>query len=324
MSLELDRVNIYYSLGRAELRAVSDVTLNVNRGESLGIIGETGSGKTTLVSSIVRTLPENARFEGRISLDGADIHSMPLKEFRKNISWSKISIIPQYSMNALNPVKKIGEQLGLIASEHTNWSTQEIAERIYNLFKELGLPPETYFKLPDELSGGQKQRVIIASALLLEPDVVIADEPTTALDVINQAKVISLIKRSVKERGKTMLYITHDIAVVAGITDKMVTMYAGKVMEYGSTRKMFREPLHPYTMLLINSVPDIRRGRVKKLSYIPGEPPDLIKREKGCSFAKRCPIARDICRLQEPELKNIDGRLVSCHFAEETVTLRQG
>lgn len=320
MSLQVKDLTVSYRIGRGSIRAVNGVSFQLDKGDSLGVIGETGSGKSTIASAIMRALPENAEYSGSIIFDNKDILKMDLETYRKEIRWKKISIIPQYSMNAFNPIKRVGEQLVKIMMEHdSNIDTSKAVERIFYLFNELGLPPETYKKLPDELSGGQRQRVVIASALLLDPELVIADEPTTALDVINQARVLSLIKKEIIDKQKTLIYITHDIAVVAGIAKKVLTLYAGEIMEFGDSRKVFKEPLHPYTKGLLSSVPDIRdikSGKVKRLNYIPGDPPDLSKEIKGCPFAPRCPMAKDICKVEKPKLKYIDGRYVACHFVE--------
>jgi len=292
----------------------------LERGDSLGIIGETGSGKSTLASAIMRILPDNATVSGSISLDGIDILNMDKDEFRRNIRWKKISIIPQYSMNSFNPIKKVGEQLVNIILEHEpNTDVYSAVERVLKLFESLNLPPEVFQKYPEELSGGQRQRAVIASALLLNPELIIADEPTTALDVINQAIVISLIKSRIIDTGHSLIYISHDIAVVAGISKKIATMYAGEIMELGDSIRVFKNPLHPYTKGLLASVPDLRYGKIKRISYIPGDPPDMTMNFKGCPFAPRCNIAKDICRESKPELRVIEGRLVACHFADKEV-----
>ncbi|MCY0859968.1 MAG: ABC transporter ATP-binding protein [Sulfolobaceae archaeon] len=322
MSLNIENLNVRYTLNKSiVVKAVNNVSFTLEKGDSLGIIGETGSGKSTLASAILRALPTNGYVEsGKITFDGIDILHMDPDKFRKEIRWKRISIIPQYSMNSFNPIKKVGDQLVTIIMEHTdNMTVHDAFEHVMKLFEELNLPPETFKKYPDELSGGQKQRAVIASALLLDPDMVIADEPTTALDVINQARVVALIKNRIIDKGKSLIYITHDIAVIAGIAKKVMTLYAGEIMELGEVHKIFKDPLHPYTIGLLNSVPDIRLGKVKKLSYIPGDPPDLTQTIKGCPFYPRCPIAKDICKEQKPQLRMVDGRFVACHFADKEV-----
>lgn len=316
MSLEVKNLHVNYYVGKVKLHAVNDVSFYLEKGDSLGLIGETGSGKTTIASTIMRSLPPNSEYSGSIIFEGKDILKMSMEEYRKEIRWKKISIIPQYSMNAFNPIKRVGEQMVKIMMEHdSSIDVHKAFDRIMSLFTQLNLPPETFKKYPDELSGGQRQRAVIASALLLDPELVIADEPTTALDVINQARVVSLIKKEIVSRGKSLIYITHDIALVAGLTSKIATMYAGEIMEIGDTRKVFKEPLHPYTKGLLDSVPDLRKGKAKKLSYIPGEPPDLTKEIKGCPFWPRCSFAKDICKVERPQLKSVgDGRLVACHL----------
>ncbi len=318
--LQVDNIYVRYSLGKkVKVNALNGVSFSLDKGDVLGIIGETGSGKTTLASTIMRILPETAEVSGKIMLDNLDILSMSKKEFRTKIRWEKISIIPQYSMNALNPIKRVGKELTEIIMEHENISEEEAVNRVLSLFKDLNLPEEIFFKYPDELSGGQKQRVVIASALLLNPEVVIADEPTTALDVINQARVLNLLRNKVINASRILLYITHDIAVVAGLANKLMTLYAGKIMEIGNSEKMFKNPLHPYTQGLLSSVPDISNGKPTHIGYIKGEPPDLTKEIKGCPFYPRCPLAMDICKDSFPEPVEIDDRLVYCHAVRKDV-----
>jgi len=315
LSLQVKDLNIVYKVGKGSIKAINGVDFELMKGDSLGVIGETGSGKTTIANAIMRSLPENAEFFGNIFFNNKDILRINLETYRREIRWKKISVIPQYSMNAFNPIKRVGEQLVKIMMENdSNINISKASERIFYLFNQLNLPPEIYKKYPDELSGGQRQRVVIASALLLDPELVIADEPTTALDVINQARVVSLIKREIVDKRKTLIYITHDIVVVAGIAKKVMTLYAGEIMEFGDSRKIFKEPLHPYSKGLLASVPDIRLGKTKKLQYIPGDSPDLSKEIKGCPFAPRCPVAMDKCKVERPRLRYVDGRLVACHL----------
>jgi len=312
--LQVSDLYVKYSMGKKmKVNAINDVSFSLDKGNVLGIIGETGSGKTTLANAIMRILPDTAEVKGKIMLDNLDLLAISKKEFRTKIRWKKISIIPQYSMNALNPIKRVGKELTEIIMEHEEVSEEEAVNRVLSLFKDLNLPEEVFFKYPDELSGGQRQRVVIASALLLNPEVVIADEPTTALDVINQARVLNLLRNKVISTSRILMYITHDIAVVAGLANKLMTLYAGRIMEIGNSEKMFKNPLHPYTQGLLSSVPDISNSKPVHISYIKGDPPDLTKEIKGCPFYPRCPLAMDICKEEFPEPVQIDDRLVYCH-----------
>ncbi|ARM75477.1 ABC transporter ATP-binding protein [Acidianus manzaensis] len=314
MSLNVRNLEVTYVLNKfTNVYAINNISFDLEPGDVIGIIGETGSGKTTIANAIMRALPESAIVNGSILLDNLDLLKMNYKEFRKKIAWEKISIIPQYSMNSLNPIKRVGVQLVRILQEHEDISNEDAINKILDLFKQVNLSEDILFKYPDELSGGQKQRVVIVSALLLNPELVIADEPTTALDVINQARVINLLKEKVINQNRIVIYITHDIAVVAGLANKIMTLYGGKIMEIGDIKEIFKEPLNPYTKGLLASVPDIENGKPKAISYIPGDPINQTIKPKGCPFYSRCSLAMDVCKESFPEGVKIGNRIVYCH-----------
>ncbi|WP_206346100.1 ABC transporter ATP-binding protein [Sulfolobus sp. S-194] len=313
--LSIKGLKTYYKTRDGYVKAVDDVSFDVPKGSVVGIAGESGSGKSTIVQSIFKVLPRNAEIkDGKIEFEGKDILKIDEKIFNKEIRWKKISWIPQVSMDVLDPVYKIKDQLLETIFAHEDMSKAEAMELIVNQLKAVNLPLEILDRYPFELSGGQKQRVIIATALLLNPELVIADEPTTALDVIVQAQILNIIRNLKNERKFSMIFVTHDLALLAGISDYIVILYAGKVVEMGRTEEVFKSPLHPYTQLLLKSIPDIRK-RKEKLQGIPGEPPDLVNPPQGCRFYPRCPLAMDICKREEPQLINVSPtHYVACHL----------
>jgi len=256
--------------------------------------------------------PPGKIVEGSVIIDGIDILKLPEEERRKKILWEKISMVFQGAINSLNPVYTIGYQLAEPLIYHRNYSKKEALERVRELLKMVGLNPELEKRYPHELSGGMKQRAVIAMALALEPTVVIADEPTTALDVVIQSQILNLMKKLKQEKKLSFILITHDMSVIAEMADKVAIMYAGRIVEYGPSDIIFNRPYHPYTRLLIKSIPRLR-GPIEKLNYIPGEPPNLISPPPGCRFNPRCPEAVDVCREKEPDLIEVEkGHFVRC------------
>ncbi|AIY91229.1 oligopeptide/dipeptide ABC transporter, ATP-binding protein [Geoglobus acetivorans] len=234
-------------------------------------------------------------------------------EFRKEIRWKRISMVFQGAMNALNPVYTIGYQMMEPFRYHTDTPENEAKEIIAKYLEYVGLDPEIVNRYPHELSGGMKQRVMIAMALLLEPDLVIADEPTTALDVIVQAQIINLLKKLKKDLGISLIFITHDLSILAEVSDRIAIMYAGKIVEIGDSDRIYKDPKHPYTQKLLAAIPRVHE-KVEKLEFIPGAPPNLANPPSGCRFHPRCPYASRICREKEPERTILsDGREVYCH-----------
>jgi peptide/nickel transport system ATP-binding protein len=313
--LMINSLKVYFRTKNGYVRAADEVSTFVNEGGVTGLAGESGSGKSTVVSQVFRILPKNGEYlGGKVLFKNRDIMNMDLKEFSKDIRWKRMSLIPQASMDALDPVYRVKDQMLETILEHEDMSKAEALERIYKSLESVGVPQEKADMFPHELSGGQRQRVIIAMALLLNPDLVIADEPTTALDVITQAQIISLLKGLQQSRGFSMMMVTHDLSLLASMSDMVTIMYAGKVVELGGVDRIYSTPLHPYTQLLIKAIPDVKRGRERKLISIPGYPPDLIDPPKGCRFHPRCPLAMPICKEKEPELVRVEPRhYVACH-----------
>ncbi|MFP3202757.1 MAG: ABC transporter ATP-binding protein [Sulfolobus sp.] len=313
--LDIKDLRTYFRTKKGYLKAVDGVSLQVPVNSIVGLAGESGSGKSTLVTTIFRVLPRNADIKGgKIFFEGQDILQLGEKEFNSQIRWKKISWIPQVSMDVLDPLYKVKDQMIETILSHDDVSKAEALERIYKIIKEVNLRPEVIEKFPHELSGGQKQRVAIAMALLLNPLLVIADEPTTALDVIVQAQIMNIIKKEKQERKFSMVFVSHDLALLAGISDYLAIMYGGKIVEIGKAEEIYKSPSHPYTQLLLQSIPDIRK-RNSRLKSIPGSPPDLINPPSGCKFHPRCPFAMEICKVQEPEMTKVSPtHYVACHL----------
>ncbi len=311
--LEIENLRTYFYTLRGVVRAVDGVSLTLDRGESLGIVGESGSGKSTLAWSILKLVPPPGRIvDGSIRVDGMDVTKMSEGEVRRKIRWRKVSMVFQGAMNAFNPVLKVGEQIIEPMLLHTDMTREEAWARAEELVQQVGLPPEILERYPHELSGGQKQRLVIAMAIALEPDIVIADEPTTALDVVIQAQILNLLKRLYREKNLSIILITHDLGVVAELAEKVAVMYAGKIVEYGTADQVYNNPLHPYTQALLRAVPRLR-GPKTRLYYIPGSPPDLRNPPRGCRFNPRCEKRFEPCDREEPPLVEAEkGHYVAC------------
>ncbi len=316
--LEIRDLSVRYITKKGQVKALNDVSLNLEKGEVLGILGESGSGKTTLAYSILRILPPNARIvSGEILFDGVNL--LKLSERRMNrIRWRRISIIFQNAMSALSPVHTIGSQLLDVIIAHRRRTPREKALKIIaEKLRIAGLNESILNRYIHELSGGMRQRVLIAMSLLLDPELVIADEPTTGLDVILQYQILKELKGLQEKLRLSMMVISHDVSVIANMSDKVLVLYGGWMMEYGDAVEVFHNPMNPYTLMLLRSQPDIRKPR-SKIVEIPGNPPDLVNPPKGCIFHPRCPLARDVCRSKEPELIEVyPGHMTRCHFPDE-------
>jgi len=307
-ALRVENLKTYYYTYKGIVKAVDKVTITLEKGESLGIAGESGCGKSTLAYSLLKLVPPPGRIvDGRIVIEDFDITKMNEEEVRKKVRWKKISMIFQGAMNALNPVYTVGYQLAEPLIYHKGMTRKEAIEIAKEYLKLVGLHPDLVNRYPHELSGGMKQRVVIAMALLLNPSIVIADEPTTALDVVVQAQVLNVIKNLQKRLGISVILITHDLSIISELADKVAIMYAGKIVEIGPLDRVYTNPLHPYTQGLLKSIPRLRGGP-EKLEWIPGTPPDLISPPPGCRFHPRCKYAMDICRREEPEMIEIEPK----------------
>ena len=309
--LEVKNLKTYYYTYKGIVKAVDNVSFTLEKGESMGIAGESGCGKSTLAYSLLKLVPPPGRIVGgKIVIDGIDVTNMSEDEVRRRVRWKKISMIFQGAMNALNPVYTVGYQLAEPLIYHKGMTRREAIEIAKEYLKLVGLHPDLVNRYPHELSGGMKQRVVIAMALLLNPSIVIADEPTTALDVVVQAQVLNVIKDLQRKLRISVILITHDLSIISEIADKVAIMYAGKIVEIGPLDRVYTNPLHPYTQGLLRSIPRLRGGP-EKLEWIPGTPPDLISPPPGCRFHPRCKYAMDICRKEEPKMIEIEPK----HYA---------
>jgi peptide/nickel transport system ATP-binding protein len=311
--LSVRDLSVAYQTQAGPVPAVRGVDLHVEKGEVLGLAGESGCGKSTIVNAILRLLPPKTEVTGELLLNGEDILSMKPGRLRA-VRWSAMSVVFQGAMHALNPVQKIGDQIAEAIVIHAQADEQGAIVRAGALLEQVGLPPRRLKDYPHELSGGQKQRVMIAMALACNPDLVIADEPTTALDVMVQAQVLKLLKELQRELGLAMLFITHDLSVLVEVCDRLAIMYAGRIVEDGPSIPVFEKPAHPYTTALSGAFPQIgdRRFRLAP-SGLPGDPPFPGNVPEGCSFHPRCPVAFDECSTLEPELFPAgDARHAAC------------
>lgn len=314
--LDVENLKMYYETMRGYVKAVDDVSFHIEAKESLGLAGESGCGKTSAALTILKLLPWNAKIlEGSIKLTGKDLLSLKDSDFRKEILWKRISMIFQGAMNALHPTYTIGSQISEAILQHENVSKEEAMERSTKLIELVGMESSRVKRYPHELSGGMKQRAVTAMALACNPDLVIADEPTTALDVIVQAQVLKVMKELRSRLNISMLIISHDLALIAETCDKIAIMYAGKIAEIGSVVHLYKEPLHPYTQKLVTAFPSVIGPKIE-LSSIGGFPPDLLKPPPGCRFHPRCEYAMEICQKKEPLLMETGKKehFVACYL----------
>ncbi len=312
--LEINDLKTHFHVEAGIVKAVDGVDLRLNSGIKLGLVGESGSGKSTIALSLMRMIRQNGTISGQILLDGVDLLKLSQEEMRR-VRLSQLSMIPQGAMNSLNPVMRIGDQVtdGLI--DHGQSMNKKEKENIVGeLFKIVELPPKVMHMYPHELSGGMKQRVCVAIAISMRPKVLIADEPTSALDVVIQRQVMETITRLVNDMNLSMLLIGHDMGLMAQSVDVLAVMYAGHMMEMGGVKEMFADPLHPYTIALIESLPILGSRGVFK--GIPGIPPSVINPPPGCPFHNRCNrMMPEICPVQAAPYREVKpGRWVSCHL----------
>ncbi len=297
------------------VKAVDMVSFNVEKKETVGLVGESGSGKSTLGFGIMKLLPRTAEVGGRILLSGENLAEKDESEMQK-IRGTRIAMIFQDPMTSLNPVMKVRDHFVEMIKTHKPEISEEKAEEMAaRALEAVGIDPIRMKDYPFQFSGGMRQRVMIALGLVLNPEVVIADEPTTSLDVIVQAQILELLKDLKEKYDMSMILITHDLGVVAEMADKIAVMYAGHLVEFADSEKIYYEPKHPYTKALLESIPNTDINDLK-LRYIPGSPPDLVDPPKGCRFAPRCPVAREICFKKEPPTFEVDGVKVKCWLYE--------
>lgn len=319
--LEITQLRTSFYIKKDWFSAVNNINVSVQKGEILGIVGESGSGKSVLSLSIMQLLPEKiARIEkGEINFKGKRIDNIKETEYNK-MRGKELSMIFQEPMTALNPVFTIGNQLIEKITLHLKLNKKDARERAIELLNQVGIPraSEAIDNYPHQLSGGMRQRVMIALAISCQPDLLIADEPTTALDVTVQAQILELLKKIREENDMSIIFISHDLAVISELCDRVAVMYAGNIIETGSTNEIFQSPKHPYTQALIRSIPKLDES-AEKLEVIEGSVPSLVNMPKqGCRFANRCPYAMSVCKQGDVSLKLIDSEhKVACHLYDE-------
>lgn len=313
--LEARNLSVFFFTRKGTVYAVDDVSFTLKKGETLGLVGESGCGKTTTVMGLMNMVASPGRITGgNILLEGEDIVPLSEKEMRKKVRWVKMAMVFQGAMNCLTPVYTIGRQMMETLQEHKKVDREEAKARIIKYLNLVGLCDDIVARYPHELSGGMKQRIVIATALFLEPRIVICDEPTTALDVVVQAQILNLLKRLKQQLGLSVIFITHDLATEAEIANRLVVMYAGKIMEIGDNDQIYGEQgaAHPYTRKLLSATPRLHKKNTE-LSFIPGDPPDLINPPPGCRFHPRCPVVMEKCSQEIPALIEIEvGHWSAC------------
>ncbi len=309
--LSVEDLTMHYTTSAGMVKAVDGVSFSIKRGQSLGLVGESGCGKSSIAISLLKLLPDNANIiGGQVNLGGIDLVPLNEDEMRP-LRWNRISMVFQAAMNSLDPVYRVGDQIIEALEVHERYTRDEALKRVEELFELVSLDPGFISRYPHEYSGGMKQRAIIAMALACEPDLVIADEPTPALDVIVQDRILRELREIQTRLNMSMIYISHDMAVIAEVSDVMGVMYAGKIVEFGATSEVFSHPIHPYSSALMSAFPSIT-GEKHDLLTLPGEPPDLTDPPEGCRFNPRCAYATDQCRTEEPPIVDRDGHWAAC------------
>jgi len=308
--LELQDLTLHFRTERGPVQAVDEVNFSLKHGEAVVVLGESGCGKSSLAKAVLRLLPRNVHaYRGKVYLDGIELMQLDEEEFRKNIRWARISMVPQAAMNALNPVLKVGDQVAEPMIVHSGVSKNEAMNHASRMFQHVGVPTDFLGRYAFELSGGMRQRVAIAMALVTAPDLIILDEPTSALDVLTQANIMNVLKRIKKELGVSYILITHDIATSSELADRVAVMYAGQIVEVADASLFFSEPLHPYSRKLMASVPRLRGNQ--EPDFITGRPPSLLDPPRGCRFADRCSARFARCE-QDPPVVTKEAHQVKC------------
>jgi oligopeptide/dipeptide ABC transporter ATP-binding protein len=319
--LRVSDLSVVYRTNQGTACAVTDVSFEVEEGEFFGLIGESGSGKTTVARAIFQLLPSSARVTGgEITYKGKDLLRLDASDMRR-LRWRELSNVPQSAMNSLDPVYRLRDQMVEPALMHDAMSKQEALERARAMFQLVGIDPKRLDDYPHQFSGGMKQRAIIAMALMLDPSLILADEPTTGLDVVVQDQIFRELSKIVRELRKSVFLITHDVSLIAENADHVAVMYGGRIMECGSAAQLFASPFHPYTMGLENAYPNLRGE--KPLVSIPGFPPSLLRPPEGCPFSSRCPFATPVCYETLPPLVEVEpGHYSLCHYPDKTDEFR--
>jgi len=314
ISLSVHELKVHYGTPTGDIIAVNSISFDVNKGEALGLVGESGCGKSTAAYGILRLVqPPGKILGGTVSIDGTEVNDLSDEDFRK-LRGTKLALIPQGAMNSLNPTMKVfGQIKDQIQTHEGKQNSNEIKDRILNLLSKVGLPKRTYNMYPHELSGGMKQRVCIAIGIALHPNLVIADESTSALDVVVQRVVAQTLSQIQKEMGVSMIMISHDMGLMAQMVDRIAVMYAGNIVEISPTNQLFKNPSHPYSKILIESIPSIKDKNPLKL--VEGITHDPRRPPPGCIFQLRCPLVEPRCKETPPSMKKFsNGREVSCHL----------
>ncbi|UPJ76876.1 ABC transporter ATP-binding protein [Bradyrhizobium sp. 187] len=315
--LEIDRLSVVYELKCVPSRAIENISFALRRGEAVALVGESGSGKTTTAMAITGLLSPNASIcAGEIRYRGVRLPVESDAAMRPH-RWRETSVVFQGAMNALNPVQRIVKQIAEPCMLRLGLPRKDAISRAKELLELVGIPPNRGAAYPHELSGGMRQRVMIAMALACHPSVIIGDEPTTALDVITQAQILRLLGELRKKLNLALILITHDLSVVAESCDRVMIMYAGRIVEEGNVPEVFAKPKHPYTQLLVESIPNPANGK-RMIRPIPGDPPNLLNRPSGCAFHPRCPSAIEICAVEVPELDKCGQGRVACHLHDSS------
>jgi oligopeptide/dipeptide ABC transporter ATP-binding protein len=316
----VDGLTVSFSTRSGVVRAVDDVSLRLRRREIVGLVGESASGKSTLGKALMRMIPDPGRITaGSVRFDGRDVLAMSPAEMRE-LRGARISAVTQDALAVMNPVTTVGEQIGEVVRDHRGGTRAAIHDRVIDAMGQVGLPTPALNarRYAHELSGGMQQRVVIAEALILDPELIIADEPTTALDVTVQAQILALLRRARDQLGASVLFITHDLAVVAELCDRVLVMYAGRIVESGSVREIFRDPQHPYTRALLSGVLPLHGPAPASLDALRGQPPRPEEWPHGCRFHPRCPLYAELgdprCERDEPAAHGA-GHWAACHFA---------
>ncbi len=308
--LRVENLKLYFRTTQGVVQAVDGIDFNLTYNRAVVIVGESGCGKTSLARAILRLLPRNVdTYSGHIYLDGNDVMAYDDEEFRQNVRWIKMSLVPQAAMNALNPVIRVGDQVAEPAMIHLGMKADEAMAMARKMFQNVGVAADFLVRYPFELSGGMRQRAALAMALVTSPILIVLDEPTSALDLLTQANIMNVLKRIKHEFETSYILITHDVATSSELADEVAVMYAGQIVEVGDTPRFFPNPLHPYSKKLMNSVPRLHGD--KEPEFIIGQPPSLISPPTGCRFAARCPSRFEKC-VEDPPTYTVDGRKVKC------------